>query len=128
MNLKRLLIILLVAATSWAGVAQADRGPRHDRHRPSVGIVVGPYWTPWIYPSHSWYPYPYYPIYNSPVIIERSQPPVYIEQSATPQASEPSPAPSQYWYYCEASRAYYPYVSECREGWRKVAPQPPNLP
>ena len=126
MNLKRLVIILLAAAAAWSGLARADRGSRHDWHRPSVGIVVTPYWSPWMYPSHSWYPY--YPIYNPPVIIERSQPPVYIERGAAPQASEPPSAPDQYWYYCEASRTYYPYVSECSGGWRKVVPQPSDLP
>ena len=128
MNLKSLLIILLVAATAWSSLARADRGPRHGWHRPSVGIAVGPYWSPWIYPPRSWYPYPYYPIYSAPVIVEREQAPVYIEQGATPQASTPAPAPDQYWYYCEASQAYYPYVRECLNGWRKVAPQPSDLP
>jgi len=27
------------------------------------------------------------------------------------------------WYYCDATRSYYPYVRECSSGWRQVAPQ-----
>jgi hypothetical protein len=29
-----------------------------------------------------------------------------------------------YWYYCERSKSYYPYVKECPSGWTRVAPQP----
>jgi hypothetical protein len=27
---------------------------------------------------------------------------------------------TQYWSYCEASRAYYPYVTTCPGGWKQV--------
>ena len=30
---------------------------------------------------------------------------------------------AQYWYYCQASQGYYPYVSECPSGWLQVVPQ-----
>ena len=42
-----------------------------------------------------------------------------------PQASAPGAAPSGVWYYCDSSKAYYPYVSECKEGWRQVPATPP---
>ena len=29
------------------------------------------------------------------------------------------------WYYCESAKGYYPYVSECKEGWRPVPATPP---
>ncbi len=29
------------------------------------------------------------------------------------------------WYYCDASRTYYPYVSSCAEPWRAVPAAPP---
>lgn len=32
-------------------------------------------------------------------------------------------APSGYWYYCDASGRYYPYVASCASGWRPVRPQ-----
>ena len=66
------------------------------------GVWLGPYWDPY------WYP-PYYPYEPVPVVAE---PQTYIEQ----------PGPS-YWYYCEAAKAYYPYVRECPGGWLTVLPQ-----
>ena len=127
MNLKRLLTLLMIAAIGYTGLASADRGYRHDRHlwhRPSVGIVVSPYWGSSVYPFYPGYAYPYYPVYGSPLILEKEQPQVYIEQGASPPSAVPSPA--QYWYYCEASRTYYPYVTECRDGWKKIVPQAPE--
>ena len=38
----------------------------------------------------------------------------------------PAPAPSApqaYWYYCSASKAYYPSVQSCAEPWVKVPPR-----
>jgi hypothetical protein len=69
--------------------------------------VAAPFWYPW-------YPYPY-PVYAPPVVAE-SSPPVYLQQDLQPQ--------QQYWYYCQGSQAYYPYVKECPGGWVQVAPQP----
>jgi hypothetical protein len=60
-----------------------------------------------------WYPYPY-PVYPPPVVAE-SSPPVYLQQDQPQQ---------QYWYYCQGTQAYYPYVKECPGGWLQVAPQP----
>jgi hypothetical protein len=28
--------------------------------------------------------------------------------------------PAASWYYCDASRTYYPYVQACASGWRQV--------
>jgi hypothetical protein len=44
--------------------------------------------------------------------------PVFIERGT----SEPAPA-QVWWYWCNDSRAYYPYVKECPGGWQRVAPQ-----
>jgi hypothetical protein len=54
--------------------------------------------------------------------------------NAAPMAPYPgnAPAPSQAvpsagaWYYCESAKTYYPYVDQCPEGWRAVAPTPPG--
>ncbi len=64
-----------------------------------------------------WYPYPY-PVYSQPVVVE-SSPSTYVQQEAQPD---------QYWYYCQSSQAYYPYVKECPGGWLQVVPQtsPPS--
>jgi hypothetical protein len=78
----------------------------HHFHGRSV-IFVGGFLSPW--------PYYYFPppLYYSP-------PPVYIEQMPLDPDVQP------YWYYCPSSRAYYPHVRECPEGWQPVTPQPPN--
>jgi len=61
-------------------------------------------------------PYPYYPqpYYPQPIVIERSQPQVYVQQ--------PEPEP-QYWYYCENPKGYYPSVKQCRREWLQVVPR-----
>jgi hypothetical protein len=79
--------------------------------RGHVFIGFGPWWGP---PWPAYYPYPY--PYPQPVIIER-EPPVYVQGPSAP--AEPQP---YYWYYCEASKTYYPYVKECPGGWLKVVP------
>jgi hypothetical protein len=87
------------------------------------GVGVGlPFWYPYAYP----YPYPYaYPVYSPPVVVQ-APPPVYVQREPPP----PAPAPIQYWYYCQASQTYYPYVKECPGGWMQVVPQtsPPAPP
>jgi hypothetical protein len=49
------------------------------------------------------------------------------EVPPAPQAAAPAAtaAPGT-WYYCDSAKAYYPYVSQCREGWRPVAATPPR--
>lgn len=68
----------------------------------------------WWVAAGMWYFYPA-PVYPYP---DPYEPPVVVEQ-----APSESPPP-QYWYYCESSGNYYPYVSTCREGWKKVPAQP----
>lgn len=81
----------------------------HARHGGRIGWwwVVGPTWY--------FYPQPVYP-YPSPWV------PADII-SVAPTEAAPMP-PAQYWYYCEASRSYYPYVSYCPGGWKQVPAAP----
>ncbi len=86
------------------------------RGRPWWGWAPGTVWGAgfyWGWPGvwGGWYP-PYY--YADPPVITQ-QTPVYVE---------PTPPAQQYWYYCENSQAYYPYVQECPGGWIQVIPQP----
>jgi hypothetical protein len=120
-NWRSASIALLVLAMASSSSAWADRGYPHRHFRSSThfGVVIGPVWSPWYYPAPHYYSSPYYYPPFSPVIIERT-PPVYIEQAA------PEAAQINYWYYCNASRAYYPYVKECPSGWQRVLPQTPN--
>ena len=36
------------------------------------------------------------------------------------------PVALQYWYYCTAAAAYYPYVQNCPGGWELVTPAMPQ--
>lgn len=98
----------------------------HTHYRsPRVGFYVG---TPWVGSPYWHHPYayapysPYYsywghdPYYQPPVVI-REEPMVYIEPP------QPAPPP-QYWYYCEESKTYYPYVQTCATPWVRVLPYP----
>ena len=117
------LAILVLGATASTS-ALAWRGG-HVR----FGVFVGPgLWypppfygySPYYYPPYSYPPYNYPPYYYPPVVAGPVAP-TYIEQGGVP----PAPAlPAGYWYYCDGSKAYYPYVKECPGGWQRVAPQP----
>jgi hypothetical protein len=71
----------------------------HGEHLGRFGWwwVVGAGW--YFYPA-SVYPYP------DPYV-----PPAVVSPSAG------------YWYYCNSANAYYPYVTECPEGWTPVVPE-----
>jgi hypothetical protein len=79
--------------------------------RPSIIVPFGAYWGP------HWEPYPYPPVVIAP------SPRVYVQPS--PPVAAQLPPPPQYWYYCDAAQAYYPYVQQCPGGWRPVTPTPP---
>lgn len=115
-------VVVFLLASAMSGNAWADRGYRHGNHRggyTQFGVVIGPGWGPWYYPPAYYYPP------SPPIVIERA-PQVYIEQYAPPPAPEVQGSQPNYWYYCNASKAYYPYVNECPRGWQRVLPQPPN--
>lgn len=117
MKIMRIVLVLTVAFMVNALPADASR--RHYGHHGGgvrFGVHVGPgYWWPgW------WGPYPYYPSYPPPVIV---QPPsdLYVEPAPAPEAEE-----SRYWYYCRDPEGYYPDVKRCPKGWMKVVP--PDYP
>jgi hypothetical protein len=106
--------------------APVHRPAYHPRAR--VGVYFGApfYASPWWgYPDPFFYPYyPYGPYYGLPPVPVYEEPPVYIEQAAPP-----APQPPQYWYYCEDSKTYYPYVQTCATPWVRVIPHaPPHAP
>jgi hypothetical protein len=55
--------------------------------------------------------------------VAQAQPPA---PPPLPQPQGAPPAAPGTWYYCDSSKMYYPYVSECKEGWRAVAAAPPK--
>lgn len=104
-------VALAAAGTFAAGSALAW----HHGPRVTFGFNFGPYWGPYWGPAW-YYPPPYY--YPPAVVVAApAAPPVYVERSDEPQ-------PQSYWYYCEQSRGYYPYVKECPGGWKAVPPAP----
>lgn len=98
---------LVLVASMGNAFAHGGRG--------SVGVYFGPYWGPAFYPSPFYYP-------PQVVVVPAAPPPVYIEQRQ--EAGEAASGGQQYWHYCGSSKAYYPYVKECPDGWQKVLPQP----
>lgn len=103
-----------------AGLVASEPAEAHGRSRVSIGLGFGyPYWgSPWG-PWGPWgYPYPYY---AAPVVVQQA-PVTYIEQNSS--APSAPAADSGWWYYCDQSRGYYPYVRECATGWQRVPPKP----
>jgi hypothetical protein len=153
--MKKTLLAALAATVLLApAVSQADpwRGEHHEIHRFHerdmdvwrggnwyrgmyrgafgwywvVGGVYYPYAAP-IYP----YPDPYVPstvvVTQQPQVVV-TQPPqkVIIEAPAPPPTTMVQPQSANVWYYCESSKTYYPYVSQCAEGWKQVPASPPT--
>jgi hypothetical protein len=91
------------------------RGGRwlHARHEGRLGWwwVVGGVWY--------FYPSPVYP-YPNPW-----EPPVLLVPPADVAPAVPA---TQYWYYCDASRRYYPYAATCAGGWKQVPAMPADTP
>ena len=95
-------------------------------------------------------PYPRTVYMYPPVYL--TQPPVYVTQPTISMAPSLPPAPvlptptavippivatapgaipdasPPVWYYCEQSKSYHPYVTECTSGWRAVQPSSPPPP
>jgi hypothetical protein len=93
------------------------RGGRwiHDRH--------GGRWGWWWVVGGVWYFYPS-PVYPYPNPYE---PPPSVVVTPSAGVAPPPPTP-QNWYYCEASKGYYPYVPTCASGWRSVPAIPGGPP
>jgi hypothetical protein len=107
------------------GGGKVSTGHHHGRHHHGhhhksttfVGVGFGfAYPWSWYYPPPYYYPGYYYP---QPVVYP-AQPVTYVEQGMAPAPAEPA----GWWYYCEASTTYYPYVKECPSGWQRVSPTP----
>jgi len=100
------LFIVLTVAMNGLVLAHGGYGWRHGGGV-RFGVIIGPAF---------YYPGPYYsPYYYPPVIVAPYAPPIYIER--VPAAGVPI-SPQGYWYYCEESKTYYPYVKECTAGWQ----------
>lgn len=118
-----------------SGVWFHQAGPRFVVVRPPLGIIV-----PVLPPAYATVYFgdaPYYyanDVYYAqrPEGYEVVAPPVGAATppppGGAPVATAPAPAPQAgvNWYYCESSKTYYPYVSQCAEGWKTVPAAPPR--
>jgi hypothetical protein len=111
--MNRMKAVLTLSAALLGAAASA---PALAWHHGGVrfGVVIGAPFYPWYYPPY--YAYPPYP----PVVTVPSGPTTYVERGG----AQAAPSQGSYWYYCEASKTYYPYVKECPAGWMRVNPQP----
>jgi hypothetical protein len=114
--MNRAIPVVLLAGILASGSVLA--GGRHHHHGSRLslgfhfGVPLGYHYSPWYY-----HPAPVY-YYPAPVVVQQPAPPVYTERS------DVVPESAGTWYYCQDSRAYYPYVRECPNGWQRVPAQP----
>jgi Family of unknown function (DUF6515) len=129
-----------------SGVWFRPSGPGYVVVRPPVGIAMAvlpvgytTLWArgvPYYYANDVYYvqgPGGYVVAEAPPEAVAPEQPPpamAYPPQTGfkfpsqtAPDAQQPAPGS---WYYCESAKGYYPYVPECREGWRTVPAAPPR--
>ena len=101
---KKLCVCALLMSAAFSGGAAA--------HGVRFGFNFGfPIFAPWYYAPPAYY-------YPPPVVVSRP-PTTYVERQ------EVAPASTDWWYYCDQSKGYYPYVKTCPTGWQKVSPVPP---
>ena len=123
-----------------SGVWYQAAGPGYVVVRPPVGVVLPvlppAYTTVWV----AGVPYYYandvyyagapggYVVAAPPMVAAAPAPQTPPPPAPAPQSS-PGPgasAPTGTWYFCESAKTYYPYVTECKEGWRQVPASPPR--
>ena len=127
-------ILIGTPATTWA-----DRERNHHDHdttrwrsghwhhsvhdgRLGWWWVAGGFWYPFV---RSLYPYP--DPYVPQVVVVRQQPVLSRQPPPPPQTVVPAQTQTQYWYFCEQSNGYYPYVQDCPAGWMAVPAAPPSM-
>jgi Family of unknown function (DUF6515) len=121
-----------------SGVWFRQSGPGYVVVRPPAGVFV-----PLLPPAYTMVYFGDVPYYyaNDVYYVQQpggyavAEPPMVVaapEQAAPPPPPQPGAAPAGAppavggtWYYCESSRGYYPYVTECGEGWKAVPAAPP---
>jgi Family of unknown function (DUF6515) len=121
-----------------SGVWYQRSGPRYVVVQPPLGVIVPalpPGYTvvynggmPYYYANDVYYvqqPTGYEvvaPAAAAPGVAVAAQPPAPAPQ---PPAVTPGAQTSGTWYYCDSAKGYYPYVTQCAEGWRSVPASPP---
>jgi hypothetical protein len=115
--MKKLLIAFLAILSTTPAYADGGRGGGHGG-----GGERGGGWGwggGWIFPA----------LIGGAIVYDLSQPQTVYTQPVPvyPPGYAPGYAPSsvQYWYFCAAANAYYPYVPSCPSGWQAVPATPP---
>lgn len=111
--MKRAKAVLTLSVVLLGALASTPALAWHHGHV-HFGFFVGAPFYPW------WYYPPYPPYYYYPPVVTVPVAPTYVEQGGARAA----PATSSYWYFCQDSKTYYPYVKECPGGWQRVTPRP----
>jgi hypothetical protein len=127
------LLTVFVAATLACPPTWADRGYGHGGYGShgdggwgwGWGLLLGTaILLDATQPRNVYYPAPVYaapPVYVQPPIV-MSAPVTY---AAVP-SQQPAITEQSWWYYCNSSASYYPYVRNCPDGWTRVSPVPPG--
>ncbi len=113
----------LLAALALAGAAAPATAQFHEgwhRGHWEHGWHDGR-WGWWWFTGGLWYMYNA-PVYPYPAYPYPAPPPVVLQ----PQPAPPTVVPqtTQYWYYCDEAKGYYPYVPTCPGPWRAVPAMP----
>lgn len=104
-------------------------------------IATAPFWALAGVPPYGYYGPPYAPAYYPPPYGTYAPPPAAAPQAVPgpptpltppppgihPPASYAPPAVRDVYYFCPASKSYYPYVARCAVPWRQVPTTPPRL-
>ena len=87
-------------------------------------LAFGP-WYWWGYPYDYYYGSYYYPAYPAAEPYPQGVMPAPESDSAPPVSAPGAPTQGPtYMNYCESSKAYFPKVTTCPEGWKFVPAQP----
>lgn len=124
--MKKILLVAFLAIISTApAYAEGGRdggghgggghygGDRGDRggHGGGWGLGGG-----WIFPA----------LIGGAIFYDLSQPQTVYVQPPPSYAPSVPPSQVQYWYFCPAANAYYPYVPSCPTEWQLVPAMPPR--
>lgn len=116
--MKKLFILFVAMLSVSSAYADGDRGG-YDRERGHRG---GWDWDGgWVFPA----------LIGGAIMYDLSQPQTVVQPQAVyiqpAPVYGPAPAVQQYWYFCAAANAYYPYVASCPDGWQAVPATPPEV-
>jgi len=131
--MKNILVAIIVVLSISPAYAEGGRGHGGGWERGGGGWG----WGGWIAPAliggaiaydltypRTVYTQPY-PVYEQPYPVYVQPAPVYA-QPAPVYAPGAAPSAGQFWYFCAAANAYYPYVTSCTNGWQAVPTTPPG--